>query len=61
MTTMCDEITSAPLAPGVDRIVIPGELAAEREAHALAHGKVFSAHDWAPIKALGEAAGFSPP
>lgn len=61
MTTMCDEITSAPLAPGVDRIVIPGELAAEREAHALAHGKVFSAQDWAPIRALGEAAGFRRP
>lgn len=61
MKALCDEITSALLAPGVDRIVIPGEVAAEREADARVRGKVMPVADWRRLFAIASLSGCPPP
>jgi len=35
---LIDDVHASALAPGTDRILVPGELEAERRAHRLAHG-----------------------
>jgi LDH2 family malate/lactate/ureidoglycolate dehydrogenase len=58
---MCATITGAPRAPGVDRILIPGDLEAELEAAALAGGQPFGAAEWASLQALADEVGFALP
>jgi len=50
---LCEEITTAPRAPGVERIYVPGELEHEHEAAARANGVRLPAEVWS---GLGEVA-----
>ena len=61
MRALCDQIVASPRAPGVDRILIPGDLEAEREAHALALGKSFTPNDWRGLQQLADDVGFALP
>ena len=59
MHALCDEILAAPRAPGVDRILIPGELEAEAEAQALAEGVPLRDEVWEKLQAVAAATGTS--
>lgn len=54
--TACEEITRSPKAPGVDRILIPGELEHELETAARAGGVALREEVWTKLTALAEAA-----
>ena len=55
MAALCDEITSAPLAPGVDRILIPGQFEAELEAQARREGLALRPEVWDKLDAVASA------
>ena len=58
---MCATIASAPRAPGVDRILIPGDLEADLEKAAIASGQPFGAAEWGALQTLADEVGFALP
>jgi LDH2 family malate/lactate/ureidoglycolate dehydrogenase len=61
IAAMTAQISAAPRAPGVDRILIPGELEAELEAEAIASGQPFGAAEWGSLQSLADEVGFALP
>jgi LDH2 family malate/lactate/ureidoglycolate dehydrogenase len=59
MKQLCDQVTASPRAPGVDRILIPGDLEAEREAQAQEHGVELSVELWTILQGLADEAGYT--
>jgi LDH2 family malate/lactate/ureidoglycolate dehydrogenase len=60
VTQMVDEIHRAPRAAGVDRLLVPGELELEHEAHAREHGLEIDGFTWTTLLALAEDVGLKP-
>jgi len=58
---LCERISAAPLAPGAERILIPGELEAEHEMRALEGGLELPESAWAPLRALAVEIGLDLP
>ena len=54
MRDLCDEITSAPRAPGVERILVPGEPEHELEQRACADGMRLRAEVWTALSELAD-------
>lgn len=54
MRGLCDEVVSAPLAPGADRILIPGELEHEREQRARASGLELRNEIWTALAQVAD-------
>ena len=55
LRALCEEITLSPKAPGVERILIPGELEHEMETAARADGVALREEVWTKLVALAEA------
>jgi LDH2 family malate/lactate/ureidoglycolate dehydrogenase len=60
LRALCDEITSSPRAPGVDRIFIPGEIEHDAEQRALAEGVELRAEVWDKLAAVAGDLGITP-
>jgi LDH2 family malate/lactate/ureidoglycolate dehydrogenase len=58
---MCATIAASPRAPGVNRILIPGDLEADLEAAAIASGQPFGAAEWSSLQTLADQIGFALP
>lgn len=54
MGALCDEITASPRAPGVDRILIPGEIEHELETRAQAEGLLLRQEVWSKLGAVAD-------
>jgi LDH2 family malate/lactate/ureidoglycolate dehydrogenase len=54
MRALCDEITSAPRAPGVDRIFVPGEIEHEHEQRARRDGLALRDEVWTALSELAD-------
>ena len=57
MRALCQEIAAAPRAPGVDRILIPGELEDEREGAARARGLALRGEVWSRLEDVANSLG----
>ena len=57
MRDLCDEITAAPRAPGVERILVPGEPEHEHEQRARAEGLVLRPEVWTALADLADELG----
>jgi LDH2 family malate/lactate/ureidoglycolate dehydrogenase len=56
---LCDEVVSAPRAPSVERIYVPGELEHEREVAARAHGLHLRAEVWSALEEVAKRLGLT--
>jgi LDH2 family malate/lactate/ureidoglycolate dehydrogenase len=54
MRALCDEITSAPRAPGIDRIFVPGEIEHEHERRARRDGLALRDEVWSALSELAD-------
>lgn len=57
LRALCEQITAAPKAPGVDRILIPGELEHELEQRALSSGVPLRVEVWDKLAAIAAGVG----
>ena len=60
MHALCDEIAASPRAPGIDRILIPGELEHELETSAHAEGFGLRSEIWAKLSDVAGTLGIAP-